>query len=261
MTKIAVIDLDSVAYSIGNGNKVLDEDGKPVKVLSKSGNLVFVYIDKTEQELIESADLYMNQLLKEGGFTHYIAYIKGAFTTQDRLKVNPDYKGNRSKEQPSWWSPVRDILISRWKAVEVDLLEVDDAVNITRLQLKDSYIVAIDGDLLGLEGTHYNWRTNEWITVNKDQAEYKFWRDMVVGQPGDNIKGLPGKGDKYWDKRYPFGCTALRQSIFTDYTLLLGEYEGVKEFYKNYISLYILKEKSNFVVPEPIEVQSIKYAI
>ena len=195
--KVAVIDLDSVAYSIGNGNKVLNPDGTPLRIDNK-----FVYTDKSEEELRSSADFYMKQIMLSGGFTHYIAYIKGQDTTNRRLAVNPDYKGNRSNIPPTWWGFVCNDLFNRWNAHYVNNMEVDDMVNITRLKLPDSHIVAIDKDLLSLEGKHFNWRTCQWIQNTKLDEDIKFWTDMIVGQVGDNIKGLKGKGPAYVKKLF-----------------------------------------------------------
>ena len=38
--KIAVIDCDSLAYSIFHPNKEYDDEGNPIKVLSPKGNMV-----------------------------------------------------------------------------------------------------------------------------------------------------------------------------------------------------------------------------
>src|ERR1700751_351444 len=184
---IAVIDLDSVAFSIGHPNKVLDNNKEPIRKDNK-----FVYEDKTELELIKSADELMKSILNKGKFTGYIGFIKGKGNY--RYSINSEYKQNRPIESPKWWLFVKDYLIQQWKAIEVNGIEVDDAVNITRLQIPDSVIVAIDKDLLELEGLHYNWRKDEWVTTSKARAEYKFWQDMIVGQPADNIKGIPGSG-------------------------------------------------------------------
>jgi hypothetical protein len=255
--KIAVIDLDSVVYSIGIGKKVIGADGKPLK---ENGRLV--YIDKTNPELADTADRVMSNILTKCGATHYIGYLKGKDTTLFRTSINSSYKANRSGDRPAWFPFVENCLIQNWKAIPVDNYEVDDYVLATRNIYEaagyETFIVAIDGDLLGQEGKHFKWRVKdsfdgEWITVTKDQAEYKFWKDMIVGQPGDNVGGLKGKGEAYWKKQYPFGVTALRQSVFTDYTLTLGEYEGIKEFYKNYISLRTLEKIPGIAVPDPIE--------
>jgi 5'-3' exonuclease len=253
--RIAVIDMDSVCYVVGQGNKVLDEQGNPVKALSGSGNMVFQYVDKTEEELQKSADWIMNDILTKCGATHYIGWMKGARTTAFRLEVNPEYKSNRKQEPPRWWNFVQNHLFLHWQCKYIHDMEVDDAVNITRLQLPNSFIVAIDGDLLGLEGTHYNWKTQQWITTTEEQSINKFWSDMVCGQAVDNVKGVPKRGKKYFQKladnvkQYgePLHTTVL--DLYIDH---FGEYQGIKEFYKNYISLFILKESHNFVIPDPI---------
>ena len=93
------MDLDSIAFAAGHGNKVLDENGKPKRT---EDNSKFLYIDKTEEELIASVDSIMIGILVKGGFTHYIGYIKGSKTTVSRKLINPEYKENRSKESPKW---------------------------------------------------------------------------------------------------------------------------------------------------------------
>lgn len=260
--KTAILDLDSVAFSIGNPNKVF-EDGKPIMTTSKAGNLVFVYVDKTIDELKSSADTVMETILKNCDADAYIGYIKGNSTTTFRKSINPEYKANRTQEQPIWWEPVKQYLIEKWGAVEVHNMEVDDAVNITRLNLPDSFIVAIDGDLLGLVGTHFQWRSKDSlvgkrVTVTKYEADIKFWSDMICGQTVDNIKGIPSKGAKYFDKmieKYYATGESLLALVIREYINYFGEYRGIQEFYKNYIALKTLEEYPAFTVPEPIIVQ------
>lgn len=250
----AIIDLDSVCFAIGHPKKVLDEQGNPMKRRSNAGNMVFVYEDKTEEEMYFSADQIMTDMLTSSGATHYIGYLKGKHTTTARLEINPTYKANRKKEPPVWWNNVTAYLVDSWNAKYVDHLEVDDAVNITRLALPDSFITAIDGDLLGLEGTHYNWSKKEWVIVDTNEAFYKFWTDMIAGQTGDNIKGVPGKGEAYAKKLLDDPLMSGYPSrVITAYTNVLGVDEGIHEFYKNYVSLKILEKKEGFVIPEPNE--------
>src|SRR5688572_4519682 len=130
--KVAIIDLDSVAYAIGNGNKVLDETGQPLRENNK-----FVYVDKTEAELIQAAHFYMRSILSSGGFTHYIAYIKGNATTVKRVSINPNYKANRLKGPPTWWPIVKKTLLEDWGAIAAHDAEVDDYVNVARLLIPD----------------------------------------------------------------------------------------------------------------------------
>jgi 5'-3' exonuclease len=248
MSSIAIIDLDSVMFSIAHPNKVLDDDGLPLK---KDGK--FVYIDKTLDEMYECADQIMNSILRLSKATGYIAYIKGKGNY--RYSTNPEYKANRPKESPKWWSDVKNYLITHWFANEVNGIEVDDAVNITRLKVENSFICAIDKDLLSLTGTHYNWRKNEWVTVSSDEEYYKFWSDMIIGQPGDNVKGIPGKGVAA-AKTILMDSKCPPARIIKNYIQHFGEYEGIKQFYKNYISLKILETYEGFEIPNISKVNS-----
>jgi len=244
--KIAVIDLDSVCYSIGHPNKVLDTSGRPVKEENK-----FVYYDKTEEELKQSADYMMNTILRTSEATHYIGYLKGEGTTRERKMINVDYKSNRSLEAPKWWKFVQNDLFARWKAIYVNDMEVDDAVNITVNTLPDSFICAIDKDLLSQPGTHYNWRKNEWVTVSKEEATKLFWTDMITGQTGDNVKGIPGKGPKAAEKILS-SSKPYPDTVFAEYIDKFGEFEGIHEFYRTYVALKILDTKEGFSIPTPM---------
>jgi len=251
--KVAVIDLDSLAFYAGHPNKVLDEFGNPKRT---EDNSKFLYTDKTDVELRASVDYLMNSLLSKGKFDGYIAYIKGKNTILERKEINIEYKNNRNKEAPKWWPFIKDYLISNWNAVSVDNMEVDDAVNITRLQVSESFICAIDKDLLNLHGTHYNWSKDLWVETNKDVADYEFWKDLITGQSGDNIKGVPGvgKANEIFTKQL-FKPNAMY--VLELYIRKMGEEIGVSEFYKNYKSLKILSSKSDFVIPEVIKYSNV----
>ena len=252
MARIAIIDLDSVMFSIAHPEKKLDENNEPVREDNK-----FVYLDKSLEQMHESADVIMTDILTKSEATGYIAFIKGKGNF--RYTTDSEYKANRPKESPEWWAPVKKYMMLHWNAVEVNGIEVDDAVNITRLRIEDSFIYAIDNDLLGLEGTHYNWRKNAWITVDESEAEYKFWSDMITGQKGDNVKGIPGKGPRFVEKLFLNidnvflninDSPSLRTLVLEEYINTFGEYEGIKQFYKNYVDLKILEDYDGFIIPE-----------
>ena len=260
--KIAILDIDSVAYTAFHPNKVLGSDGNPMRQDNK-----FIYEDKTEEQIKESVNSLMHHILSSGKFSHYIGFIKGYKTISNRTKINPLYKANRPIEQPKFWNFTSEYFVKKWFIKIADYIEVDDAVNITRLNLKDSYITAIDGDLLMLEGTHYNWKKNEWVTVTKEEAETKFWSDMICGQPGDNLQGLKGKGSKYVEELfkpqvYFYNDTKTELEVKTDksirvfqaYGMHYKEFDlGLEEYYKTYKCLKILEKCEGFVIPEPIE--------
>lgn len=244
--KIGIIDMDSIIYSSFYGNKVVDEiTGEPKKVDGK-----YIIVPKTDEEIMTTLDGIMYHIFKEGDFTHYIGFIKGNNTIVDRLNFNPNYKQQRNKETPEKWEFTKQYAIQRWGVVEVNNIEVDDAVRITNINIPDSHIVGIDKDVLNLRGKNFNWRKNEWYEISVADEEQYLAQSMIIGDTVDNIKGLPGKGEAFC-KRYDIQKVS---DAFKAYIDILGFQKGVDEFYKNFKCLYILEESPNFKIPLAIPV-------
>ena len=248
--KIALIDGDSILYSAFYGNKVMDEiTGEPKRIDDK-----YVIIPKTEQEVKDSLDGIIHHLLSEGEFTHYVFFVKGNNCIKDRIIYNPDYKQNRTKEIPKEWEFTKQYAIERWKAEVINDIEVDDAIRICSLRISNSHIVAIDKDLLWLQGENFNWRKNEWTKVNVEDEEAYLSRSLIIGDTVDNIKGIPGKGEVYCNKNDI-------KSVSDAFNCYLHEYKtnidkGIDEFYKNFKCLYILKESDKYKeLPIPIKIE------
>ena len=106
--KIAVIDADSLIFTAFHPNKVLDSEGNPLRENNK-----FIYEDKTEQQIEESVDSLIHNILSNGEFTHYVGFVKGIRTILDRIKINPLYKANRPNEQPKFWEFTKRYFIEK----------------------------------------------------------------------------------------------------------------------------------------------------
>lgn len=73
----------------------------------------------------------------------------------------------------------------------------------------------------------------------------------------DNIKGIPGSGPvaakKILTEGYFWDVTSdiwYRDQVFNAYIKHFGEYKGIQEFHKNYMSLKLLESYEGFVIPE-----------
>ena len=75
--KIAIFDCDSMAYTIGHGNKIQigEEEGVPIYQRDELGRLV--YNEKTEEQIVDAAFALFNEIMLKGEFTHYVGFIKG----------------------------------------------------------------------------------------------------------------------------------------------------------------------------------------
>ena len=140
---------------------------------------------------------------------------------------------------------------------------MDDAVNITRLKT-GGIIVSPDKDLLQLEGRHYNPKKKSWVdnTFMYQEAEFSFWKDMLTGQSGDNIKGVPGIGEvsanRYLitldtkNKLLPAIKQMYATKILDVYINYFGMTKGISEYYKNYTCLKILEPEDLPTFTEPV---------
>ncbi len=248
--RVAIIDGDSPIFFAFHPKKILDENNIPIK---KEGK--FVYEDKTHNEIKQSCDYLLNKLLINSQATHYILFVKGKGNF--RYKYTDSYKANRyGKEPPKFWDFTKQYLIGKWKAVVTQNIESDDAVNICRLNIPNSFICAIDSDLLGLNGLHFNWKKNQWIETSKEEADYKFWSNIICGTH-NCTKGIPGKGISFVDKlftiKYGTKGEEYHNIVLQAFIDHFGEYEGIKEYFTNYISIKILENYEGFEIPKIIE--------
>jgi len=246
---IAIIDLDSVCFTAFHPNKQLDKFGNAMRTECSKR---FLYIDKSEDEIELSCDNLIRMILENSKATHYLAFIKGRNTISKKLEVDPTYKQDRNKDSPKMWEFTKQYFIKKHGAIEVNDIEVDDAVNIARLQIENSFICAIDSDLLGLEGTHYNWKKGEWVTCTKEEELFKFWKDMIQGTH-NNTKGIPKKGKKYVEKLFNnINVDDCEKVVLDEYIKYFGKEFGMKEYNKNYVCLKILSSYEDIKSPELI---------
>lgn len=252
--KTAILDCDSIAYTIGHGNKILDEFGVPLRTEDGSK---FIYTEKTQDELAASADFIIKDILNKSNCDSYVGFIKGKNTIKLRLEYNPKYKQDRTAEQPKWWGFVKLYLIGNYRIYEANNNEVDDYVISFFKKNQNSFIVAIDSDILGTEGNHFNWKKNEWVTTTKEDEIYNFWSQMITGSH-NNVEGLKGKGVKYFERLFNLHIKDKKNialyptMILTEYITYYGEENGIKEYYKNYFSLK-LKDDLDTSMYQPIE--------
>jgi protein Xni len=239
--RISLIDADSIIY-------VCHWDA-----MSKSW-------DKPLTEICNSVDKVISKILIETKATHYLGFYGAGKSF--RFNYYPDYKGNRKKLEPlPYIGRIKEYMNEIWEFIPTNHLEADDCVNICKNNLQNSTICAIDKDLLSLEGTHFNYKKFEWVTTTKDEAYVQFWKDMLIGQPGDNIKGIPKKGEKAADlilesTTETSDDSLFRSLVFENYISYFGEEEGINEFYKNYKCLKILDKSDSFTIPNPVKVKT-----
>lgn len=159
----------------------------------------------TEDADIEIAKWRMNELvekiLSDTKATSYKLYLtKSKDENAFRSKVYPEYKQNRKAPRPVHYQALREFLVSNWQAEIVEVIEADDALGIEQCNSIDTIICTIDKDLDMIPGWHYNFVKEITYFVHFDEAIRNFYKQVLMGDRADNVKGIEGIGEKKADK-------------------------------------------------------------
>ncbi|MCI4437976.1 MAG: hypothetical protein JHC33_14305 [Ignisphaera sp.] len=155
-------------------------------------------LEPEEMALLRTHEMMQN-IIDEVGATEYRAFLSGP--NNFRYKINPDYKANRKdKEKPKYLQACRDYLVREWNAEICDGYEADDALGMAQDKegdeegSYDTVICSIDKDLLMIPGFHYNFVKKEFLTVTYLEGMKHYFKQMLIGDPIDNIFGVKGIG-------------------------------------------------------------------
>jgi 5'-3' exonuclease len=172
---LALVDADTIAYRCA-------ASCEPTKI-------------KPEREpldlAIRRADELCYRILSDAQSEKYRFFLTGS--ENFRKLIYPEYKANRARlPRPEWLEPVREFLITEWKAEIATGCEADDYLGIYATQ--DSIICGNDKDLLQIPGQHYNFVTGNFLWVDDEAAAMALWSQMLIGDPSDNLPGIDGLG-------------------------------------------------------------------
>lgn len=207
-----LIDCDSVIYKAGCANEerwwnVIDKE---------TGDVLnsFQYI-KDAKDWTEKDPAFAYELEKIAGPVHHALAnaktIMEKITGHDRCSsyevyiggkdnyrkiLFKDYKATRDPNaKPIQEEDIRQYLINVWGAQVVDGQEVDDEIGIRLSEdTENNVCVSIDKDLDNVAGWHYNYDKESFYFIDKDEATYKFYCQILTGDSTDNIPGLKGIG-------------------------------------------------------------------
>lgn len=132
----------------------------------------------------------LNTIFNNTGVHDYEMFFSGP--NNFRKKVYPEYKANRNKmERPPSLPVVKAHFCTEpWQVA--DELEADDLLGLE--QDDTTCIVSIDKDMLTIPGWHYNFVRDEFYLIKPEESIYKFYLQLLTGDPADNIKGAKGIG-------------------------------------------------------------------
>jgi 5'-3' exonuclease len=258
MNNILLIDGDYLPYVVLHRKVLVDEQGEKLK--DELGN--YIREDKTIEESYKQCDDILHNIFNNTLAIGYIIFLTTNF--KSKKEIYPDYKANRDNiKKPEGYYDIVNYLESHYNAFKLHGYEADDLILSFEKMLKyhrleSGDIINIikcshDKDLLQCSGRNYNIKKFEFVEKNDWQAEEDFMKDLCIGQPSDNIKGIKGFGPKAWsillNKYFASECSfSLISHCFEQYVKTYGINNGIEEFYKNY---KLLKIKDDIIVEKP----------
>ena len=147
----------------------------------------------------------------------------GFCTNNYRKKVDASYKAQRTSPKPNFYEELIIHVKHNLDVLTRSGIETDDLVAkcLEHYGKDKAVIISIDKDYRQFECTIFNYRKREFITIDKDQALYNLYEQMVVGDRADNVLVCKGFGEKWCEKNlYGKNEFGMMREVFTLYSHL-----------------------------------------
>ena len=175
------------------------------------------------ENCLHSVKHLLEFLRKGSGCAQSRIFLTGSKNFRKRVAKTKPYKGNRVAPKPVYYDEIRRYLIEVHGAEVQDYIEADDAIAVNLGT--GNVAVSIDKDLRQVPGWHWDWtKEPEPVLVFKDEADFRFWAQMLTGDITDNIPGLPKYGDVKAEQvlRHCDDDDAMRDAVYREYERVHG---------------------------------------
>lgn len=166
------------------------------------------YVSENDPEAIAKyrANDMIEIMLAETNATGYEIYLSDSAQNNFRYAVDPTYKGNRKAPKPKHYQALKDFLLESWEANVSLGMEADDSLGIRQTEelrkfdpdpaywaqtkFLPTVICSVDKDLLQIPGNHFNFVKKEFCTIDYVEGCRQLYRQMLIGDPTDNVRGV-----------------------------------------------------------------------
>lgn len=180
---------------------------KPITVFCDGDSLAYASaFAPTLDEMRYTAKRYVEDIMRSTGAAKIVGYVEnphGKMNFRKWVSMSAVYKGNRTgKKKPDWLLQAKQFLCSAYGFEYATYMESEDRVAIEAAEYgwEWAWIAMLDKDLLTVPGRFYNYAKKEAFTVSEEVANLYLARQMLCGDSGDNIGGIPGISTGYADK-------------------------------------------------------------
>ena len=230
------------------------------------------YIGSLE-DTVEAFNSLLVSIRDNSDADSYIVYLSPSRTFRHDLAVTKPYKGSRKNSpKPTHFADLRDYVVENHSPVLCDYIEADDGLGIAQCHFNkngiETVICSIDKDLLMIPGRHYNLTSKESRSITYGEGYTLFLRQMLTGDPVDDIVGIKGIGpvkaakcirtitDYHGPNTPSFLLRIAQDRVVAKYEEAFGD-DWEDRFDENHKLLWILREVPacqdvEFYTPNPI---------
>jgi len=215
--------------------------------------------------IVESTVLsFIDEILTNTAAEAYAGFYQKEGHKNFRKIIFPGYKGKRppTPDYKVKWRPlIHETFKSYSGTTGLEIIESDDALSIMYHKYKDKYEITlahIDKDLNCLPGTHYNYNAKNVYRFTENESKFHFCTQVLSGDSGDSIPGVPGIGP------------AKAKKFLFDNTTLIKAYKAaskskkvetwIRNFYRDYHCIRLLQdidELSKFTEAKEVDIFNI----
>lgn len=224
MKRLTVMDLDSMIYLIAYNNR--DE--------------LFSGIIK------QNVEQYIDDVLTATKAEAYAGFYQKSGHKNYRKDFYPGYKSKRPPKPDfieKWGKVIMDKFEEYPGITGLEVIESDDALSIFSIKYADKYDITyarIDKDLKCIPGNHYNYKSGTFSEVGAQEAAHFAACQVLTGDSGDTIPGVPGVGPVKADtfiKAFPTVIQAYKAASKSKKVTT-----WIRNFYRDYHSVRLLHD-------------------
>lgn len=232
------IDIDSAVYKAGCSNEtrsylVLNHEGYVLETVQYKKEAVALKEEHEEEtgfgctieahkvagplsHTLSNFKVIVEGILKRYPDCDYTLYLGGEGNF--RYDIYEEYKGHRDPfQRPIHEQEIRDYMMHQYNTEVVNGEEVDDRVSYLGCNNPDIIMVSIDKDLDNTPGLHYNYDKKQEYYIDEETADWNFALQLLTGDSGDNIPGLPGVGKVRAQSILPYPDPNWREVVESEY--------------------------------------------
>jgi DNA polymerase-1 len=161
-----------------------------------------------------------------------------------RKKAVSSYKAQRKPPKFPLFKKIKKHLSNQ--SLIIPQLEADDLVVLLKKYFyPEGTICSIDKDILyGTPGTHFNYHHKHFsfVTTTKEDAKQFYYKQLLMGDNSDNIKGIPRVGEKTAQKLLNTWEFEQKNPL-TEIELLYKEKDMLDDFKNNQLLLKMIDSK------------------